>query len=190
MTILFSAQNLNYQIDSKEIFQNISFEISAGSITEIRGGNGCGKSSMLKIICGLISNEKISFHEDVNENISYLGHTNGMLDELTFRQNFKLDNLVINSEYAKELNIFQLRSQKLNNLSYGEKRKVALLKVIQANRKVWVLDEPFAGLDDASISTLVQIFAHHVKNSGTVILANHQADISGSKKIILGSSNV
>ena len=67
---------------------------------------------------------------------------------------------------------------------------MALLRVIQANRKVWVLDEPFAGLDDASISTLVQIFTHHVKNSGTVILANHQADISGSKKIILGSSNV
>ena len=75
MTVLFSANALSHTIDGNDIFTDISFEVQAGTITEIRGGNGSGKSSLLKILCGLIKSNSLSTQQDVFGDISYLGHS-------------------------------------------------------------------------------------------------------------------
>jgi len=183
MTILFSANSLSHSIDGNDIFTNISFEVQAGSITEIRGGNGSGKSSLLKILCGLIKSNSLSTQQDVFGDISYLGHSNAMVEELSFRQNFALDGISIDKGLAQRLNIFRLRNQKMNNLSYGEKRKIALQRTLQSRKKIWILDEPYAGLDDLSVATLESIFTEHAKDGGTIVVANHQQIISSSNVI-------
>lgn len=70
MTVLFSANSLSYNIDGNDIFTDISFEIQAGTITEIRGGNGSGKSSLLKILCGLVNSNNLDTQQDVWGDIS------------------------------------------------------------------------------------------------------------------------
>ena len=180
MTVLFSANALSHTIDGNDIFTDISFEVQAGTITEIRGGNGSGKSSLLKILCGLIKTNSLNTQQDVWGDVSYLGHSNAMVEELSFRQNFAIDGISIDKALAQRLNIFRLRNQKLNNLSYGEKRKIALQRTLQSEKRIWILDEPFAGLDDKSVATLEGIFAEHVKEGGTIVVANHQQIISSS----------
>ena len=183
MTVLFSANSLSHPIDGNDIFTDISFEVQAGTITEIRGGNGSGKSSLLKILCGLIKSNSLNTQQVVFGDISYLGHSNAMVEELSFRQNFALDGISIDKALAQRLNIFRLRNQKLNNLSYGEKRKIALQRTMQSGKNIWILDEPYAGLDDLSVATLESIFTEHVKEGGTIVVANHQQIISSSNVI-------
>ena len=79
----------------------------------------------------------------------------------------------------------KFKNQKFFNLSYGEKRKAALLRVIAANTETWILDEPFAGLDEESVEAVKEIFDKHVQNHGCIILANHQEILATSNKIIL-----
>ncbi len=83
------------------------------------------------------------------------------------------------------MNIFHLRNQKINNLSFGEKRKIALLRIFQSQTKLWIMDEPFLGLDADSVNTIKELFFQHIENKGTIILSNHQETISKSAKVQL-----
>ncbi|MBL6693590.1 MAG: ATP-binding cassette domain-containing protein [Proteobacteria bacterium] len=188
MTVLFSAHSLSHSIDGNDIFTDMSFDVKTGTITEIRGGNGSGKSSLLKILCGLIKSNSLDVQQDVIGDISYLGHSNAMVEEMSFRQNFAMDGKTIDKVLAQRLNIFRLRNQKLNNLSYGEKRKIALQRALQSGKRIWIFDEPFAGLDDNSVATLESIFSEHVKEAGTIVVANHQQIISNSNIINMEKS--
>ena len=70
----------------------------------------------------------------------------------------------------------------------GEKRKIALQRILQSGKKIWILDEPYAGLDDLSIATLERIFTGHVKGGGTIVVANHQQSILSSSVINMEKS--
>ena len=80
-------------------------------------------------------------------------------------------------------------NQKYFSLSYGEKRKAALISLIQSQKKIWVLDEPFSGLDGASIDVIKKIIKKHADDGGLIVLANHQEEIDGSRKIHLRGIN-
>ena len=88
--ILYKTTNLSYEIDSRTIFSNLDFEISSNAIYEIRGKNGSGKSSLLKILSGLNKMEKVYYDEDLESNITYLGHKNGFVEEISLRNNFEI----------------------------------------------------------------------------------------------------
>ena len=112
-----------------------------------------------------------------------------MIEELTFKENFELNSIKIDKSLSEDLGVFSLRNHKINNLSFGEKRKIALLRVFQSSRKIWVLDEPFAGLDETSIEMVKKILFQHLSNQGTIITSNHQEKITESLKIDLGDKN-
>ena len=183
--VLYKVTNLDYEIDGRMLFSDISFEIKAASIHEIRGANGSGKSTLLKIIAGLIPSNSRSFSEEFGSSVSYLGHKNGFVEEITLRENFNILGLGIDKKLFEEFGLNKFKNQKFFNLSYGEKRKAALLRVIAANTKTWILDEPFAGLDTESVEAIKNIFDKHVKNQGCIILANHQESLTTSNKILL-----
>ena len=86
--ILYKTTNLSYEIDSRTIFSNLDFEISSNAIYEIRGNNGSGKSSLLKILSGLNKMDKVYYDENLESNITYLGHKNGFVEEISLRDNF------------------------------------------------------------------------------------------------------
>ena len=186
---LYSLKKLSHQIDGKLVFSEISEVINSGEIIEIRGINGSGKTTLLKIITGLITCKGIDSKDYAADQISYLGHKNGFVEEITLRQNFEILNIQIEKGLLSRLGLKELKNQKFFNLSYGEKRKAALIRVISSGKSIWIVDEPFAGLDSESILELKEIMLNHIEGGGTVILTNHQDKIDASKKIVLGKEN-
>jgi len=182
---LFKIQNLDYEIDGRQLFNDFSKNIDATKIYEVRGPNGSGKSTILKIISGLIASKSVDFSEEAQDEVLYLGHKNGFVEEISLRENFKILGLSTTDELFRKFGLLKLKNQKYFNLSFGEKRKAALIRVINSNRKIWILDEPFAGLDAKSISILKEIFTGHLSNGGCIVIANHQEPIEQSEKIIL-----
>jgi ABC-type transport system involved in cytochrome c biogenesis ATPase subunit len=183
--ILYKTTNLSYEIDSRTIFSNLDFEISSNAIYEIRGNNGSGKSSLLKILSGLNKMDKVYYDENLESNITYLGHKNGFVEEISLRDNFEIIGVPINDTLFKRFGLTKLKNQKFFNLSFGEKRKAALVRAITSKKKIWILDEPFAGLDKESIKNLKKVFYEHIAKGVCIIMANHQEELDESVKIHL-----
>ena len=183
--ILYKTSDLSYEIDSRTIFSNLNFEISSNGIYEIRGGNGSGKSSLLKILSGLNKMDDVYYDENLESNIAYLGHKNGFVEEISLRDNFNIIGASINDSLFKKFGLSKLKNHKFFNLSFGEKRKSALVRVISSQKNIWILDEPFAGLDKESIKNLKKVFNEHIKKGVCIIMANHQEELDESVKIYL-----
>ena len=128
--ILYKTTNLSYEIDSRTIFSNLDFEISSNAIYEIRGNNGSGKSSLLKILSGLNKMDKVYYDENLESNITYLGHKNGFVEEISLRDNFEIIGAPISDTLFKRFGLTKLKNQKFFNLSFGEKRKAALVSCL------------------------------------------------------------
>ena len=94
--ILYKTSDLSYEIDSRVIFSNLDFEITSDAIYEIRGDNGSGKSSLLKILSGLNKMDNVYYDENLVSNIAYLGHKNGFVEEISLRDNFNIIGAPIN----------------------------------------------------------------------------------------------
>lgn len=185
MTTICSIKNLSYAIDGNVILNNFSMEIEKNDFIEIRGSNGSGKSTLLKIFCKLIPSKACEYKDNFKEQIDYLGHKNSLVEELSIRRNFELEDLALDSDIAKNFEIKGLYDELCTNLSFGEKRKFAIAKLLQAKKKIWVLDEPFAGLDAVAYDYLVKAFKQHIRSGGTILLTNHQTEIPETKKVNL-----
>ena len=182
---LYSLKKISFQIDGKLIFSDVSEVINSGEIIEVRGKNGSGKTTLLKIITGIINCKNIDSGAMTLDHVSYLGHKNALIEEITLRQNFEILGIEVEKGLFKKFDLSQLKNQKIFNLSYGEKRKVALVRLISSRKNIWIIDEPFAGLDSKAIEELKDIISEHIEKNGTVIMTNHQEEIPESKKIIL-----
>lgn len=177
------------------LFQPVSFELKSGEALQISGANGSGKTSLLRCICGLSSRHegKISWNalpiesnsEEYLKTLLYLGHSLGLKPKLTIRQNlqfyqslrFETDEKPM-IKALKALNIEAYIDELVGKLSAGQKRRVALARIICEPVKLWILDEPMVALDVDGQAWLEQTCNKHLKNGGLIIFTSHQA-ISG-----------
>ena len=173
MTTICSIKNLSYAIDGNVILNNFSMEIEKNDFIEIRGSNGSGKSTLLKIFCKLIPSKACEYRDNLKEHIDYLGHKNSLVEELSIRRNFELEDLALDSDIAKNFEIKELYDELCANLYFGEKRKFAIAKLLQAKKKIWVLDEPFAGVDPIAVEEIQGIVHSLKKKEIGVLITDH-----------------
>lgn len=196
----FAVQKLSIIRGDLLLFKNLSFEINAGELLFVKGKNGSGKSTLLRTLLGLIAPDEgqILWNKENINNLSigefmfYLGHQNGIKEEFSPRENLNFfwnfnDNTdnENNSENNKNKDIIldalkAFSIEKKHNipckyLSQGQKRRVALSRLVLENRPIWILDEPFVALDTLAVEKLSNLIAEHInKNNGMVILTSHQ----------------
>ena len=196
----FAVQKLSIIRGDLLLFKNLSFEINAGELLFVKGKNGSGKSTLLRTLLGLITPDEgqILWNKENINNLSigefmfYLGHQNGIKEEFSPRENLNFfwnfnDNTdnENNSENNKNKDIIldalkAFSIEKKHNipckyLSQGQKRRVAVSRVVLENRPIWILDEPFVALDTLAVEKLSNLIAEHInKNNGMVILTSHQ----------------
>lgn len=156
----------------------------------IRGHNGAGKSSLLKILTGLASPEKGNIYWNEQniaqvfsypEHMSYLGHKDGLKAALTAYENIAYGAMLADSypaltalpPIAAAFALNAVLQVPVQQLSAGQRRKVALIKVLLQQRKIWFLDEPFASLDENSVQQLQAFFEQHLSQGGLIIMTSH-----------------
>lgn len=185
---LLQAENLSLET----LWTNLSFTLLPGCLLQITGANGAGKSSLLKTLCGLIApdggtvfwrKQNIDDAADsYRADLLYVGHKNGIKDALTPLENLQYaaslqDNPPLLSP-QEALTTTRLSAHAFEELcarlSAGQKRRVALARLLLHRAGLWFLDEPAAGLDDAGRELLGQMVREHLSSGGAVVAAVHQ----------------
>ena len=191
---LFSAQNITYSINENKLFHNLSFEINSGEGLHIKGGNGSGKSTLLRIILGITSPSKgliQAYDQDLK--ISYLGHNNAIKNYLTPIENLDLlfsgDELNLALEWLNKFGLSHVQDELTASLSFGQQKKLALIRVLAQPSDLLVLDEPFVGLDQATADELNSFLAQKISQGMGLILTSHITPMIDCKVLDLGVKN-
>ena len=183
--------NLYFSRNETKIFENLNLSLSNKKIIQIKGRNGSGKTTFLKVILNILepnNGEIIWKGKNIKKNIfdfykqtTFIMDNNTSTRELSVEDNInfwrglsssKLNNEEI-FELLNKLNIEKYYKTKVMYLSSGEKKKLELIRLILEQKKLWVLDEPFNHLDDLSIEILNQTFLDHINNDGMILFASH-----------------
>ena len=183
--------NLSFSRNETKIFENLNLSLSNKKIIQIKGRNGSGKTTFLKVILNILepkSGEIIWKGKNVKKNIfDFYSQTTFIMDnntstrELSVEDNInfwrglsssKLNNEEI-FELLRKLDIEKYYKTKVMYLSSGERKKLELLRLILEQKKLWILDEPFNHLDELSVEILNQTFLDHVNNDGMILFASH-----------------
>ena len=163
------------------ILEDINLEIKQGDFLNIYGSNGAGKTTLLKLLSGLTepTDGEIKFNnDDFMDKVFILGHKNGIKLNLTVLENLQF---ISNNQDIKKIKSviekYELTS-KMNTLakylSHGQQKRVALMKAMINDYDVWLLDEPYSGLDQAGEEILDNILLDYIKNNGVVVITNHK----------------
>lgn len=174
--ILITADNLSYKINENRLFSSVSFSLKKGECLHIKGSNGSGKSTLLRIILGITSPTKGEIKANIKKNIAYLGHKNALKSYLSVEDNIKLMGLSNHKdlkEYLETLSLKKLLDIKVANLSYGQQKKLALLRIFLGNTNLIVLDEPFVGLDIENQNILSNFLNKQLQKERGVIFTSH-----------------
>lgn len=198
--------NISCERADRVLFDQLTFDISAGQIVEITGSNGCGKSTLLRIIAGLAQSytgqvmwqgvDTASCKQRFQSQCIYQGHTLGVKPSLSVVENLRWST-ELKGEYDHDTAMEALRRFGLHgfehtlchSLSAGQQRRVSLARLLTTSAKIWILDEPFTALDRSAISHLHRVFEEHLAFGGSVVLSTHQPidDFSNVKRLELGS---
>ena len=192
---LVSAQNITYSINENKLFHNLSFGVNSGEGLHIKGGNGSGKSTLLRIILGITTPTK-GLIKRCNEDlkISYLGHKNAIKNYLTPIENLELlfndVEIKIAYEWLHKFNLSHVQDELAASLSFGQQKKLALIRVLAQSPELIVLDEPFVGLDQTAADQLNSFLEKQLSEGVGLIFTSHINPKISCKVLDLEAKNV
>jgi len=173
---LIVAQNIGYKINENKLFHNISFDIKQGEALHIKGRNGSGKSTLIRIILGITEPVKGTLENKSTKEICYIGHKNALKTYLTLDDNInlmQLTNCDMLKSYLDKLELNKYRDVTVSNLSFGQQKKLALLRVFLNNSDLIILDEPFVGLDDGAHTVLTSFLNNELDKNKSLVFTSH-----------------
>jgi heme exporter protein A len=183
---VLEAQQLACWRAERLVFADLSFELAPGEALLLTGANGAGKSSLLRLLAGLIpaaegrllwdGEDALSDKISHGAKLRYLGHQDALKPALTARENLAFFARLWGGEVEaalEALDLTPLAELPARVLSSGQKRRLALARLALAPRRLWLLDEPSVGLDAASVQRLAPLFAAHRAAGGMVAAATH-----------------
>jgi heme exporter protein A len=177
----------------RELFHNIDVGLAPGDALRVAGANGSGKTSMLRLLCGLACPSEGEVHwkgrniravrEEFGSQLVYLGHANGVKDDLAAWENVAVNatlaGLPTGREQAcaalEELGLSHTADLPTRALSQGQRTRVALARLwLRPARALWILDEPFAALDADAAAQLCDRIDGHLAGGGMLVYTTHQ----------------
>lgn len=189
---MLEASNLECVRGERRLFAGVGFRLDGGEMLYLQGRNGTGKTSLLRMLCGLTPpaageirwrGEPIGpLGDEFRAELCYLGHLNAIKEELT-----PLENLLASARLAEEtldedaaldalerVGLAGRADLACRYLSQGQKRRVALARLVHEKRALWVLDEPYVALDTAAVDLIADLIGAHLERGGLAVLTTHQ----------------
>ena len=189
---MLEAVNLGCERGERRLFSGLNFSLPAGGWLQAFGPNGSGKTSLLRILCGLTAPAAGEVRwegtnirrlgEEYFAQIAYVAHQNGVKDELDPVENLRIScgvagNALSRPEAHAVLERVGLSKQKhlpARLLSAGQRRRLGLSRLLASRARLWILDEPLASLDDDGATLARNLISEHLTNGGMAIVATHQ----------------
>ena len=204
---MLEVSNLACSRGDHRLFFGLNFHLNPGQIMQVQGANGSGKTSLLRTLCGFLMPDagdivwrgvKIrELAEDYHDEILYLGHLNAIKDELSALENLRISTGLSGVELEEKEAVAALRRMGLRGremlptkvLSQGQRRRVALARLLVSDAKLWILDEPLTALDVGAVVLIQELIAEHLAQQGMVIFTTHQPlNVAGMEMRILSLS--
>jgi heme exporter protein A len=198
-----SAWDLTIERGGRRLFAGLSFAVDQGAALVVTGPNGAGKSSLLRALCGFLPLEAGGFtleggdaERTVGEQAHYLGHADGVKGALTAGENLAFAAAMLGGRSSREAQRDALARVGLAHvidfparlLSAGQRRRVALARLLIADRPLWLLDEPATALDAAAQAALAAIMQGRLRGGGIIVAAAHAPlGLDGAQELSLGA---
>jgi heme exporter protein A len=197
-SLVLEVENLAAARGLRVLFEGLSFRVSAGDSLELRGANGTGKSTLLRILAGLtrqhagqVRYSGAGAEADDDAPRHYLGHLDAVKPSETAQEQARFWARYFGREAAvadaamKRVGLSSRKAVPGRGLSAGQKRRLALTRLLIDPRPVWLLDEPTAALDTEGRTLVAQLVAEHRASGGMVIAAVHGEGFNDSRVVDL-----
>ena len=197
---MLEAYRLECTRGDRTLFRGLSFSVAPAQLLHLAGANGAGKTSLLRILCGLLlaahgevrwgGRPIAAMREEYAAQLLYIGHANALKDELTALENLEIGGTLAGRRCTRnaaldaldELGVGRCAQLPVRALSQGQRRRVSLARLAlgaggggaENGAALWILDEPFAALDTAAVAHLESLIARHVTAGGMAVLTTHQ----------------
>jgi heme exporter protein A len=186
-----TADNLHLWRGEQHVLRGVEFVLAGGQCLQVTGANGAGKTTLLRALCGLVPLEEGRIcwrgqdidadREAFHSELGYLGHDNGLKGDLTAAENLRfaarLRRQVQSAEVLAALTrvgVGELAGQRLRRMSAGQRRRVALARLMLLGGALWILDEPGSNLDARGQTLVCDILLQHLQSGGAAVVATHQ----------------
>jgi len=177
--------------DDRTLFSDLAFRIGPGEALLLEGRNGSGKTSLLRILCGIRLPDAGSIHwcgtdinrlgADYHEHTAYVGHRDGIKLDLTPLENLAMaralgkPNDTSLEEALAKVDLYGFEDVLTRNLSAGQQRRLALARLLVTDTVLWILDEPFTSLDVHGIKVIEELLDRHTAGGGMLAVTSHHA---------------
>ena len=191
-TNILEVSKLGCVRGDRRLFSGLDLSVSPGTYVQLTGPNGSGKTSLLRILCGLLAADEgqitwdgadiRSLNEEYVAQVTYLGHRHGIKDELSAVENLRVSNALNGVSVSKEraaevlghVGLAGRESLPALLLSEGQRRRAGLARLLVCNTRLWLLDEVLTSLDKGAVSLVRSLIENHVADGGIAIVATHQ----------------
>jgi heme exporter protein A len=183
-----TAEKLACVRGDKRLFDGLNFRVTAGQALAVEGANGAGKTSLLRMIAGFLApasgrlivksaEGESDDGEERGKSIGWLGHLDGLKPQLTVIEQLNffahLYGKSADAALLEQVGLARQADLPCRYLSAGQRRRLALARLLASQRPLWLLDEPFAALDRSGQALVAQLMARHCGQGGIIIAATH-----------------
>ena len=192
---MLSASQLSFERYFEPVFKPVSFDLGAGELLLVTGSNGCGKTTLIRVLAGILYPSAGSF-EARAAHTAYVGHYLAIKDDLSVTENLRFVRGFMGTstrsvgKVIEIVGLTRVAAQQARTLSAGQRKRCALARLLLSQAELWLLDEPYSNLDINGIALVDRLLREHLGDGGSVVLATHGAhrpDWQGTKDCLLVS---